>query len=35
MPRCKVEPLFECNGYCGVNELNPLSNTAHEINYQD
>lgn len=24
MPDCKVEPLFECNGFCGLNDLNDL-----------
>lgn len=33
MPACKVEPLFDCNGLCGLNDLerNP---TENEINYQ-
>jgi hypothetical protein len=33
MPDCKVEPLFDCNGLCGVNDFdrNP---TEKEINYQ-
>jgi hypothetical protein len=33
MPLCKVEPLFDCNGLCGVNDFdrNP---TEKEINYQ-
>lgn len=34
MPKCKVEPLFECNGYCGVNDLN-RSNTEAEINFEN
>ena len=25
MPDCKVEPLFECNGFCGLNDLNDLA----------
>ncbi len=28
MPECKVEPLFECNGYCGTNDLN-INKTQH------
>jgi PP-loop superfamily ATP-utilizing enzyme len=24
MRECKVEPLFECNGFCGLNDLNDL-----------
>jgi hypothetical protein len=33
MPECKVEPLKECNGYCGINDLqrNP---TENEINFE-
>jgi len=33
MPDCKVEPLFDCNGLCGVNDFdrNP---TEKQINYQ-
>jgi hypothetical protein len=33
MPDCKVEPLFDCNGLCGINDFdrNP---TEKEINYQ-
>jgi hypothetical protein len=33
MPPCKVEPLFECNGLCGINDLdrNP---TENQINYE-
>jgi hypothetical protein len=29
----KVEPLFECNGFCGTNDLNKRSETEKEINY--
>ena len=32
-PRQKVEPLFECNGFCGTNDLNERSKTEKEINY--
>lgn len=28
-----VAPLFECNGFCGTNDLNPRSNTEKEINF--
>ena len=28
------EPLFECNGFCGINDLEKRSNTESEINYQ-
>jgi len=33
MPKCKVEPLFECNGFCGINDLSQRSITENEINY--
>lgn len=26
-------PLFECNGYCGINDLNERSETEQEINF--
>lgn len=29
----EVKPLFECNGFCGINELNPKSETESEINF--
>jgi hypothetical protein len=34
MPECKVEPLKECNGFCGVNDLAPRSKTEQEINFE-
>lgn len=34
MPQCKVEPLFECNGMCGINDLIERSKTENEINYE-
>ena len=34
MPDCKVEPLFECNGYCGTNDLEK-NTTEKQINYGD
>ena len=34
MPECKVEPLFDCNGFCGVNDLSPRSKTESEINFE-
>lgn len=33
MPDCKVEPLFECNGFCGTNDLNPRNETELQINF--
>lgn len=33
MRDCKVEPLFECNGFCGINDLIPRSSTEDEINF--
>ncbi len=32
-PKQKVEPLFECNGFCGTNDLNERIKTEKEINY--
>jgi 3'-phosphoadenosine 5'-phosphosulfate sulfotransferase (PAPS reductase)/FAD synthetase len=34
MPQCKVEPLFECNGMCGINDLIERSRTENELNYE-
>lgn len=33
MPDCKVEPLFECNGFCGVNDLNERNKSENDINF--
>jgi len=33
MPIRKVEPLFECNGFCGINDLNEQNKTQYEINF--
>ncbi len=33
MPTCKVEPLFECNGFCGVNDTIQRNPTEMQINY--
>lgn len=33
MPQCKVEPIFECNGMCGINDLIERSKTENELNY--
>jgi PP-loop superfamily ATP-utilizing enzyme len=30
----KVEPLFECNGFCGINDLNKRVKTENEINFE-
>lgn len=30
----KPKPLFECNGFCGINDLSQKSGTETEINYQ-
>lgn len=35
MPDCKVEPLFDCNGFCGVNDMIPRSKTESEINFEE
>ena len=34
MPDCKVEPLLECNGFCGTNDLNPRPATDGQINFE-
>lgn len=34
MPGCKVEPLFECNGFCGINDLSERSKAEGQINFQ-
>lgn len=34
MRECKVEPLFECNGFCGINDLEVRSATEKQINYE-
>ena len=31
----KVEPLNECNGFCGVNDLDKRVSTEKEINYEE
>lgn len=28
------KPLMECNGFCGINDLSDMNETANEINYQ-
>ena len=35
MPKCKVEPLFDCNGFCGINDLSKRNPTELEINFDD
>lgn len=35
MRECKVEPLFECNGMCGINDLSERSETESQINYDN
>jgi hypothetical protein len=32
MPEMKVEPLFECNGFCGVNDLIDRKDSERDIN---
>lgn len=29
----EVKPLFECNGFCGINDLNSKNETENEINF--
>lgn len=33
-PRQEVKPLFECNGFCGTNDLTKRNETEYEINFQ-
>jgi hypothetical protein len=33
MPDCKVEPLFECNGFCGINDLIERNKSEENINF--
>ena len=33
MPQCEIEPLFECNGMCGINDLIERPKTEGEINF--
>lgn len=35
MPQCKVEPLMECNGFCGINDLNPQTETQSQLNFEE
>lgn len=32
-PEMEVKPLFECNGFCGVNDLSERSTTEGQINF--
>jgi 3'-phosphoadenosine 5'-phosphosulfate sulfotransferase (PAPS reductase)/FAD synthetase len=34
MPDCKVEPLMECNGFCGVNDLSPNREAEAQLNFE-
>lgn len=34
MPIRKVEPLFECNGMCGINDLSERTQTELELNFE-
>ena len=33
MKQQEVKPLFECNGFCGTNDLNERISTEQEINF--
>lgn len=33
-PTLEVEPLTDCNGFCGTNDLNPKSKTEEQLNYE-
>ena len=34
MTEHKVDPLFECNGFCGTNILNPINKTEYQLNLE-
>lgn len=34
MRECKVEPLFECNGFCGINDLENRNPTEQELLFE-
>lgn len=34
MPECEVEPLIECNGHCGTNDLNAQNKTFSQLNLE-
>jgi 3'-phosphoadenosine 5'-phosphosulfate sulfotransferase (PAPS reductase)/FAD synthetase len=34
MMEYKIEPLMECNGFCGINDLNPQNNTQNQLNFE-
>ena len=35
MPECKVEPVFECNGMCGTNDLIERKESENQINFTE
>ena len=35
MPIRKVEPLFECNGMCGINDLSERNQTELDLNFEE
>lgn len=35
MRECNVVPLFECNGYCGINDLDKRNPTELELNFDE
>ena len=34
MPECKIEPLMECNGHCGTNDLVETNKTFYQLNLE-
>lgn len=34
MPECKVEPLVDCNGFCGTNDLSKRIKTEGQLNFE-
>lgn len=35
MPALSVEPLTDCNGFCGVDDLNPKARAVEQINFDE
>ena len=33
MPKCKVEAIFECNGFCGTDDLNERTTAEKQLNF--
>lgn len=35
MPERNIEPLFDCNGMCGINDLSQRTQTELDLNWDD